>query len=829
MTEVASLHVGIYGDAQSALSALKQVEGQMNRTGGQTANSAKQAGTSIQGMMKAAKGFAAAWGLTKMAKMAYDCTMVAARAQELGVVLDTLGKNAGYGQAALDNYEESVKSLGITTNASREMLVRMVQANMELSNATKIARLAQDAAVVGMQNSSEAANELLYAITSLQPRILRKYGIIVNLNDAYKQYAGSVHKTVDALSGEERQTAMLNAVLDQGKNIAGAYEAAMGTAGKQQRSLARHVEEAARAVGEQFIPALEATLGPLADMFDWIAKNAGAIYDWVSLQAPARAVAAFLNGVTIEQQKLYEASYKVSQEMLEKYPRMAGVYELMEHEAKKLGLTERQLLDQQYALAASMAQVEAEGGDVNAELNEMRGTADAAAQKYWELIKAFAGVQERERVTAVDIANEAAAHWQAALAATGHKEALIQLQRAQQYGGVEMPEQEFPTYKGTAATAYAARRAYEAYQEMDYTARRTELLKELAGAEQAAAQAANARAEAYAQIAERQAAWEQERVDNARRAELQIRYWAQDRYEWIADNEANLSDELKAEYARRTEEAKAWADRVKEYDAELAKDILDAEADYQRERARIEKMEDEEQKAAALAILEREHQERLERTQEEADLEREIRDRERQRELAEMRENAEAMGRAFTEPIIRALGDLEKEHEKKAQRYAALAGEPFIQMQLKASETAAVIPELWGIDPFGTVKTSAHDAAQEVWDIRDAAVAAKDAIQNIPGVGKGGGSTSWGSGGGSTSWEPPGREEGGDIPETGIYLLHKHEEVIPANRRRAQGAGGVTVQIMGPVYASSAEAAAGVGRDAARGLDMALRARGFTL
>jgi len=185
-----------------------------------------------------------------------DSTMLAARYETLGIVMEVVGKNTGVGADQMHAYSKALMATGISAVESRQNLVRMSQASIDLASSTKLARVAQDAAVIGMMNSSEAFNNMIYGIQSANVRVLRTIGINVSFENSYKTLAEQLGKTTDDLSEQEKVQARVNAVLEAGTNIAGSYEASMATASKQIYSMQRYLEDFKVSFGEAFQPAL---------------------------------------------------------------------------------------------------------------------------------------------------------------------------------------------------------------------------------------------------------------------------------------------------------------------------------------------------------------------------------------------------------------------------------------------------------------------------------------------------------------------------------------------------------------------------------------------
>lgn len=203
---------------------------------------------------------AATFTLYKAADIIRDSTMIASRVETLGVVMEAVGKNAGYSKAEVEAYSESVKQMGITTQASHQTVIRMMQAQMDLNQASNLARVAQDAAVIGNINSSEALERMIQGIQRGETEIMKTIGLNVSFENSYKVLAAQLGKNTDKLTEAEKVQARTNVTLEAGARIAGTYEAAMGTVGKQLLSLDRYIEEVQLKLGKLFTPMLSVAI-----------------------------------------------------------------------------------------------------------------------------------------------------------------------------------------------------------------------------------------------------------------------------------------------------------------------------------------------------------------------------------------------------------------------------------------------------------------------------------------------------------------------------------------------------------------------------------------
>lgn len=262
-----------------------------------------------------------------------EAALYAAKVDTLAISLDVVARNAGYSAAQLGPLETQFKKLGITTEATRQSLLQMIQAGINitaLSDATtktgekltvagELARRAQDLAVVSGENSSQTLQRLTLNIQQMDTQGLKFMGLIVNREAAMEKFAAKLGTVASALTPTQEKQAFLNATMEEARKLEGAYESALESVGKKLSSLQRYQDEYTYSLGKNFQPALlaivnaytefldkgqkiienfNATSNTASDLGDAIAPLANAIKD-IALIAQTLAFDAFVSAVPV--------------------------------------------------------------------------------------------------------------------------------------------------------------------------------------------------------------------------------------------------------------------------------------------------------------------------------------------------------------------------------------------------------------------------------------------------------------------------------------------------------------------------------------------------
>lgn len=262
MTDTSSLVLAV--DATQVRAGATSLD-DLARAGGKAEVATTSLSKATDILATAAKAAAAAFGSFKVLEFAKDAAMLAARFETMGVVMRIAGNNAGYTMAQMEGFSKSLQKSGISMLQSRDALTQLATANIDLANATKLGRAAQDLAVVGGINSSEALGRLIHGIKSGQTETLRTIGLNVSFEAGYKKMATTLGTTSEKLTEQQKVLARTNIAMAEAARYQGIYEESMTTAGKAMTSLTRYWEDLKIKIGEAALPTLAAGVFALTD------------------------------------------------------------------------------------------------------------------------------------------------------------------------------------------------------------------------------------------------------------------------------------------------------------------------------------------------------------------------------------------------------------------------------------------------------------------------------------------------------------------------------------------------------------------------------------
>lgn len=213
------------------------------------------------------------FGLLKTGEAIQQSIELASRYNELGSVMQRLGSSAGYTSSEINQQEAAMEKMGIGMQTARQSIVKMEQANIDLSNATKLAAISQNLAVAGNKDVGETMNAVIRGVQTGNAFILRRSGINVDWTKSEVALAAQLGKTKDELTDNEKEQARMNAIVEATKQLNGAWAASMETSGGQMRLLTNEAQEFKIKLGQTLEPAFITGLKAMGEAFQFVGSH----------------------------------------------------------------------------------------------------------------------------------------------------------------------------------------------------------------------------------------------------------------------------------------------------------------------------------------------------------------------------------------------------------------------------------------------------------------------------------------------------------------------------------------------------------------------------
>jgi hypothetical protein len=281
-------------DANRANASVKSVNASLSSMESAAAKSARGAAQGIDGMTAAmVKGATAGnlladaikSALTWAKEFTVGSVMMAAENAQAEASLKALANAHGVGAAAAARQVSAIEEIGFEYTEAAHAVQRLIVADLELSKAQGLAKLAKDAAAVQNIAAGEALESIVMAIESGASRGLRTLGLFV---DFQKETQIAQLQLGRALTETEEKQIRYNAVIREGAKIQGAHAAASQTVEGQLGALRREFNNLREDIGAKFQDDFKALIGNLRGLVGWLRENTdllqkfGEVALWVS-------------------------------------------------------------------------------------------------------------------------------------------------------------------------------------------------------------------------------------------------------------------------------------------------------------------------------------------------------------------------------------------------------------------------------------------------------------------------------------------------------------------------------------------------------------------
>jgi len=186
--------------------------------------------------------------------------------------LETVANNAGITDEEISKLVTDMSGMGLSTKDTMNSITKMIQGEIDLKDAVALSKVAIDASAISNMSEAQSMQALTRAIEFRNKRTLQTMGIVVDFTAADKLYAAQLGKDVKNLSDMEKKQSAVNAILKEGINIQGAYEAKLKTTAGARQKFAQDQEAMFEKIGVMFEPSVNEAWQHFVDILEEINK-----------------------------------------------------------------------------------------------------------------------------------------------------------------------------------------------------------------------------------------------------------------------------------------------------------------------------------------------------------------------------------------------------------------------------------------------------------------------------------------------------------------------------------------------------------------------------
>lgn len=294
-SEKLGLLVAIEGFRQF-MSQMGQMDKQIGGTGKAWTGLNKFAGQALGALGNVAKfglavvgsaALAAVGGVAALGVELAKLTLAAAPLEGIGIAFDVMSTRAGL---SLDELRIASKGTIADFELMRISNVALTGAGKELGqefgqHLPDLMRIAQASAKATGLSADYMFNSLVTGIKRTSPMLIDNTGLQLKLGESNQALADSLGITVEELTAEQKQIALLNATLEAGQVMVDDFGGGSLTAAENLAQMKASVQNLKDQIGVAFLPVLKAVLEPLNQLaqfvgpilVDWADRFSGAL------------------------------------------------------------------------------------------------------------------------------------------------------------------------------------------------------------------------------------------------------------------------------------------------------------------------------------------------------------------------------------------------------------------------------------------------------------------------------------------------------------------------------------------------------------------------
>lgn len=268
-SEIKSLNKNMKEYSQSSSKAQKQTE-KTNRALASSNSHAQGATRTFSKMAQSAGGFAAGYAFIAAnlfaVQQAFEYLSRGDQVNRLEQMSKVMSGSLGTSIRQVASDMQELTGYAVSYEQALRTATQGATYKFQADQIEKMALVARRASIALGVDMNDALNRVMRGTSKLEIELLDELGVTVRLTQAYNDYAKSVGKTANDLTDYERQTAYLNAVVDQSTKRMGMLDKQIVGVSTGWEKLGAAASNASRTLSQSLANALEPLAKSLADI-----------------------------------------------------------------------------------------------------------------------------------------------------------------------------------------------------------------------------------------------------------------------------------------------------------------------------------------------------------------------------------------------------------------------------------------------------------------------------------------------------------------------------------------------------------------------------------
>lgn len=216
LNKTASILTGLDAQLETSTKTISDLDRNLKGSAKATSNTTKEFAKMTQGLGGLVHVYAVVASNIFATTSAFNALRAASQKSALEESMVALSTATGVASRSIVADLQKISEGTLSATTAMQTVANSLPAGLSGQQLKDLTKIAIDASKVMGRDAADSVDRLTRGIIRLQPALLDDLGIVTRVDDAVRDYAGTLGKTVKDLSAFEKRVAFANAVIEEG-------------------------------------------------------------------------------------------------------------------------------------------------------------------------------------------------------------------------------------------------------------------------------------------------------------------------------------------------------------------------------------------------------------------------------------------------------------------------------------------------------------------------------------------------------------------------------------------------------------------------------------